>query len=125
MDWRHWGARLKLHMKERGISQEAVAEKMDMTQGGFSHWVNGRREVNLGDFFRVCEIVRADPRDILFGETDTSMVLSDLQRLLSENPALRGMVARPRAPDELVARAIPPAPSKVPKRLAHRRRPKT
>jgi transcriptional regulator with XRE-family HTH domain len=135
MAWSEWGKRLKAHMKVEGISQEKVGEHFDVTQGAVAHWLSGRREINLSDFFKLCAFVRADPRRILFGETEAVAVLSNLQTVLKENPGIRDMVARPVGPEELAARdakvaaILPPAPrasvsSRRPKSIAHQRRKK-
>jgi transcriptional regulator with XRE-family HTH domain len=116
MSWEEWNKRLKAHMKAVGVTQDQVAEHFEMTQGAVAHWLSKRNEINLVDFMRLCSFTQADPRRILFGETEPAVVLSQLQTMLEENPALRDMVARPRAPDERVAAHISPAPQIPPRR---------
>ena len=42
-----WNALAKSRMKEVRITQEALAEKLGVTQGAIGHWLNGRREPSL------------------------------------------------------------------------------
>ena len=39
-----WNALAKSRMKEVRMTQEALAEKLGVTQGAIGHWLNGRRE---------------------------------------------------------------------------------
>jgi transcriptional regulator with XRE-family HTH domain len=119
MDWEGWSNRLRAHMRRMKISQEKVAEHLGMTQGGVAHWLNGRREINLSDFFRLCSAAAADPREILFADKNAGAVLRDLRQLLEENPGLSDLVARP--VDGGSAPARPPSPETgTQKRIAHR-----
>lgn len=72
MDWNGWGKRLAAHMRQERVTQEAVAEKMGVSQGAIAHWLSGRREINLSDFFRLCTVAGADPELILFGDLGES-----------------------------------------------------
>lgn len=71
--WKHWGLRLKVHLKETDGSLAKLAEKMlkpdgePMTEGALRHWTNGTRQPNLSDFFELCRLAKADPVHILFG----------------------------------------------------------
>ena len=42
-----WNALAKSRMKEIRVTQEALAEKLGVTQGAIGHWLNGRREPSL------------------------------------------------------------------------------
>ena len=42
-----WNALAKSRMKEVRMTQEALAEKLSVTQGAIGHWLNGRREPSL------------------------------------------------------------------------------
>lgn len=116
MGWEAWGKRLKQHMKDAEMTQEKVAERLEVTQGSIAHWINGRREINLTDFFRLCKASGADPQRMLFGDTEPFTVLSDLQRFLATNPELRSMIAQPSVPPIIAAAALPPAPASRAKR---------
>lgn len=120
MGWETWGKRLKQHMKDVELTQDAVAERLEVTQGSIAHWVNGRREINLADFFRLCEAAKADPQRVLFGDTETYTVLADLQRFLGASPELRHLIAQPAVPPLIAAAALPAAPaSRVKRKRRH------
>lgn len=54
-------------MKERMLSTEAAAAILGMSESALRSWINGNREINLTDFFRLCAAIKADPRQMLFG----------------------------------------------------------
>lgn len=95
-------------MKSAKVTQDYVAEKMELTQGTIAHWLNGRRAVNLRDFFQLCEYARADPQTILFGDTQGDAV-TKLAELLAEHPALGDLVPRPTRAE--IVKELPPARS--------------
>lgn len=109
MSWKQWGARMKKHMREAQVTQDTVAERMDVTQGTIAHWIKGRREINLSDFFTFCEKAGAEPARILFGD-DPASLLADLNKFLAEHPALQRDIAQPAVPPIVAAAALPAAP---------------
>ncbi|SFN77126.1 Transcriptional regulator, contains XRE-family HTH domain [Izhakiella capsodis] len=42
-----WREIVKSLMREQGITQEKMAEHFELTKGGISHWLNGRRDPGL------------------------------------------------------------------------------
>lgn len=66
--WTHWGERLRQHVKESHRKWSDIAETMDLSEGSLRHWCNGTRDINLKDFFRLCESTGADAHLILFGK---------------------------------------------------------
>lgn len=94
MSWESWGDRLKKHMKEAGVTQETAAEALGVSQGTIAHWLKGRREINLSDFFRLARAAKADPAALLFGETLEGVAIHKLQKFLDENPALQLMLSK-------------------------------
>lgn len=121
MGWEDWGKRLRAHMKTTKVTQDDVAEDMGVSQGTIAHWLNGRREVNLADFFRMCESARADPRFVLFetpAEIKSPPSLDELAAALAEHPKMQQLIARQRAPDEAVAKAMG-RPPKAKRRRRH------
>lgn len=48
-----WNELAKARMKEIGITQEQLAERLGVTQGAVAHWVSGRREPDLETIGRV------------------------------------------------------------------------
>jgi transcriptional regulator with XRE-family HTH domain len=66
--WRHWGDRLRLHVRESRQTWATIAQRMELSEGTLRHWCNGTREINLADFFRLCDVTAADAHLILFGK---------------------------------------------------------
>lgn len=63
------------------MSLRACAQKMELTEGALRHWENGNRNINLEDFFKLCEIAEVDPCQILFG---APMLSPELRESLNE-----------------------------------------
>ncbi|QOY69642.1 S24 family peptidase [Pseudomonas sp. OST1909] len=49
----NWIALVKANMKDRKVTQEQLAERLGMSQGGVGHWLNKRRVPSLADMNRV------------------------------------------------------------------------
>lgn len=79
--WRTWGQRFRNARKEKGLSLRSCALKMELTEGALRHWENGNRNINLEDFFRLCEIADVDPCLILFG---APMLSPEMRESLNE-----------------------------------------
>lgn len=48
-----WNQIVKARMSELGVTQEKLAERLGITQGGLGHWLNGRREPSLDMINRI------------------------------------------------------------------------
>jgi SOS-response transcriptional repressor LexA len=48
-----WNELVKVRMAELGITQDKLAERLGVTQGGLGHWLNGRREPSLDTINRI------------------------------------------------------------------------
>ncbi|MGY2374805.1 LexA family protein [Pseudomonas sp. SDO524_S393] len=48
-----WIALVKANMKDRKVTQEELAERLGMSQGGVGHWLNKRRVPSLADMNRL------------------------------------------------------------------------
>jgi transcriptional regulator with XRE-family HTH domain len=66
-EWKLWGPRFRAHMRENRLSTRVLAKRLRMSESALRSWLNGNREVNVTDFFRLCDVANADPRRILFG----------------------------------------------------------
>ena len=75
-DWELWGKRFRALIKDRGLTLGTLSGKLDMSESGLRSWVNGNREINLADFFRLCKAASIDPSQVLFG----SVRISEEQR---------------------------------------------
>jgi transcriptional regulator with XRE-family HTH domain len=114
-----WRQRFKDFMREAQVTQDYLAEKMDVSQGTIAHWLKGRREINLSDFLRLCEWAGADAQRILFGARAAPPEepgMDELHRVLSKYPNLKAKIARPSARNDDVARALGPTPARRAKR---------
>ena len=71
-----WRERAKSRMKEIGLTQDSLSERLGMTQGGLQHWLAGTRQPSLEDINRIADELRVprtwlthgiDPEDTLDG----------------------------------------------------------
>jgi SOS-response transcriptional repressor LexA len=62
-----WTTRIKLRMKELGMTQEVLAHKMGVTRGAVTHYLAGRRVPPLRQFQKLAAILKADPAWLQFG----------------------------------------------------------
>jgi len=67
VEWMRWGVRFRTALKLKHLNLSKIAEALDMHESSVRSWVNGNREVNLADFFRLCDAADIDAREILFG----------------------------------------------------------
>lgn len=74
-NWQAWPTRFKAHYRKGGMTAGDVAGKLDITEAGLRHRLNGTRQVDLPEFFQMCAAIDADPIEILFG----GLPLSDEQ----------------------------------------------
>ncbi len=56
-DMDDWRTRARTAMKEAGITQEDLAERLEMTQGGVQHWLAGTRQPSLDQINRIADIL--------------------------------------------------------------------
>ncbi len=84
----NWGVRFRAHMKLHSLSQETLADAMGRSQGAVGHWISGRRDINLNEFFKLCEAAGADPRLILFPDSRTEEALTQIGQILKAHPEL-------------------------------------
>ncbi|WP_236421941.1 LexA family transcriptional regulator [Pseudomonas syringae] len=64
-----WYELAKARMKERDITQEALAERMGVTQGGVAHWLSGRREPSLTMINDVLEFLDLPKMGMITGQS--------------------------------------------------------
>ena len=79
MQSNNWRTRAAQAREERKITLEALAEKLDMSVPGVQKWMNGSRQPNLEDIFRIAEALNVpsvwlthglEPDDVLDGLGD-------------------------------------------------------
>jgi transcriptional regulator with XRE-family HTH domain len=121
-----WGKRLKAWTRTAQITQDYLAGKMDVTQGTVANWLSGRREINLSDFFKLCEFAGVDAQYILFGTVPVETpATAALNRVLEQFPELQSKIVKPAAKNDAVAAALGPLPPRRVKRAARKKRVKT
>jgi transcriptional regulator with XRE-family HTH domain len=62
------GARFRNEAARKGVSTKAIAGRVDQAESTVRSWLNGNREVNLTDFFRLCDAAGIEPALVLFSE---------------------------------------------------------
>lgn len=80
---------------EETVRQNEERPDYHVSRGQVNHWLNGRRDPRLFEFFALCQVIGADPGEVLFG-----------QRVLQNNFAPGSAAARLLASTA----AEPPAP---------------
>lgn len=66
----NWNDLVKSRMKEIHLSQEKLAEQLEVTQGAVAHWLSGRREPDLATINKMLTIVGL-PILTISGQADT------------------------------------------------------
>ncbi|WP_456295253.1 helix-turn-helix domain-containing protein [Vibrio sp. AK197] len=56
----NWTVLVKARLKELGITQEKLAEMVDVTPGGMGHWLNKRREPTLEQIAKILNALSLD-----------------------------------------------------------------
>ncbi len=57
--------RLSDAIKQSGLTQKAIAEKLNTSQQSISHYIKGERVPTLDTFANLCVVLDVDPSDIL------------------------------------------------------------
>ena len=57
--------RLKEIRKKNGLSAEALAKEIGVTQAAVANWENDRRKMNVDTLIRIAEVLRCTPNDLL------------------------------------------------------------
>lgn len=77
--WKSWHSRMKSmlgrmpHVELAALVEETVRHNENLpdyhvSRGQVNHWLNGRRHPRLFEFFALCQVVGADPGEVLFGQ---------------------------------------------------------
>lgn len=59
------GARLGVIMRQRGISQQQLAQHLEVHQSAVSRWCSGERDPNPGQLRSICVLLAIDPALLL------------------------------------------------------------
>ncbi|MHC8410501.1 LexA family protein [Pseudomonas sp. Hz4] len=97
-----WIELVKAKMSELKVTQEILAERLGMSQGGVGHWLNKRRQPSIEDMNRVLRALGMDflevamvIREPLIGQDD------EISLTQKYNPYFRYPVSDWRAPNEV------------------------
>lgn len=62
-----WADRIRSRMKELGLTQEELADKLGITRGAVTHYLAGRRVPPLSKFNEIARVLKADAAWLQFG----------------------------------------------------------
>jgi SOS-response transcriptional repressor LexA len=62
-----WADRIRSRMKELGLTQEELANKLGITRGAVTHYLAGRRVPPLSKFNEIARVLKADAAWLQFG----------------------------------------------------------
>lgn len=72
-----WRERARNRMKDIGMTQEVLAERLEMTTGGAQKWLAGTRQPSIDEINKIAGILRVAPAWLTHGITEDD-VLADL-----------------------------------------------
>lgn len=52
---------LKEYIKEKGIKQSFIAEKIEMSPQVLGQLLNGQRKIEVSEYFKICNVIEMDP----------------------------------------------------------------
>ncbi|NVZ98461.1 helix-turn-helix domain-containing protein [Pseudomonas sp. D6002] len=86
-----WIALVKANMKDRKVTQDQLASRLGMSQGGVGHWLNKRRVPSLADMNRVMQELGLDGLEValVVREKALAAVAEELQPAPHYNPNYR------------------------------------
>jgi len=67
-----WSTRIKYRMKELNMTQEQLAESMQLTRSAITHYLAGRREPPLKQFQKLADILKTNPAWLIYGASPIS-----------------------------------------------------
>ena len=65
MDYKLMGQRIREHRKKKGLTQEQLAELIDISPSFMGHIERGSRISSLDTVMRLCEVLEVMPNDLL------------------------------------------------------------
>ena len=86
IDYKIIGERIKVIRRKKGLTQEDLAEEMDVTVAYLSRIENGRSTINLKRLLEVCNILETNPGELLLGVSleDKSYLSKELSEVLKK-----------------------------------------
>ena len=84
VDYKRVGLRIQKQRKEKGLSQEQLAELIGISLSFLGHIERGTRKASVETLARICKALDADMHYIVFGDPSGHSVNSELLRELRE-----------------------------------------
>jgi SOS-response transcriptional repressor LexA len=85
-----WIELVKAKMSELNVTQEILAERLGMSQGGIGHWLNKRRQPGIDDMNRVLHALGMDFLEVALVIREPDAAAEDSQDLVRKyNPYFR------------------------------------
>lgn len=88
-----WNEAVKARMSELHITQEQLAERIGVTQGGLGHWLNGRREPSLDTINRILGELGIPPLVVTLTEHSNTRPVNQPHREAREYPLISWVAA--------------------------------
>lgn len=73
MDYQDMGSRIRILRKQQHLTQEALAEKLDISPSFLGHIERGTRVASLETLVKLCHALNAEPNYLLASSIDASM----------------------------------------------------
>lgn len=107
----NWSERLKLRMRELGVTNAGLAREIGIAAPSVHAWVNGSRPGISGEnLLRVARLLRVSPYWLMFGEVEAEApVSSTSQAARPETEKLRASIAMVEGALEQLGIDYPPA----------------
>lgn len=83
MDYKLMGQRIREHRKTKGLTQEQLAERIDISPSFMGHIERGSRISSLDTVMRLCEVLEVMPNELL---TDMQMPKGELPDFITISP---------------------------------------
>ena len=85
VDYKKIGMRIRKQRNEKGLSQELLAEKAEVSLSFIGHIERGTRVLSVETLARLCQVLEMDMHYIVFGYSSAEKgLLSDLKELLQK-----------------------------------------
>lgn len=84
---------LRAKIKENGLTQKDVSERIGMSENSLSRKICGKRDFSLSEIMTLCAVLSIErPQDIFFQLT--SQICNKQEKCNSQNPRSSGPAAR-------------------------------
>lgn len=85
-DYSKWRERAKQWIKSKKLTHQWIAAEMERSRATIGHWLSGHNKINLDEFFTLCDVIKADPQEILFGRSSIAKDGASVDRTQGHRP---------------------------------------